>query len=196
MLICEVYVLLPLFHNFACFIADEYSTAFDDVWLFVSAVAGPAASSMPNHRLRKILGDWTGTAASCPALGNEALFTTFVLYALAGCVIRDEGLLNLSHCFDAQVSLWPYYASFPFKHFDQLHLSHPLAYFRTEWPWLHRMDNINWAMSHLKYMTNCPWNRVMEKTIVFYCTTQPPTILQKRFLRGVLQILTVIFPGT
>ena len=60
---------------------------------------------MPNHRLRRILGDWTGTAGSCLALGNQALFTAFVLSALTAYVIRDVGLLNLSHCFNFQVSL-------------------------------------------------------------------------------------------
>ena len=71
----------------------------------ISSVADPAASSMRNHRLRRILRDWTGTAASYIVLANEALFNTFLLYALTGYVSRDGSMHDLGHCFNVQVSL-------------------------------------------------------------------------------------------
>lgn len=54
---------------------------------------------MRYHRLRRMLRvrDWTKTAASLLVLASEALFTTFVLYALNGydqTVIRDKSMLN------------------------------------------------------------------------------------------------------
>ena len=63
---------------------------------------------MGHHRLRRILRirDWTNTAVSLLGLANEALFTTFVLYALTGhgqTVIKDESRLNQS--FIVQVSV-------------------------------------------------------------------------------------------
>ena len=63
---------------------------------------------MRHHRLRRILRirDWTITAVALLGLANEALFTTFVLYALTGygqTVIKDESRLNQS--FIVQVSV-------------------------------------------------------------------------------------------
>ena len=70
-----------------------------------SDIISSAASSMQNHVLRRILRDWTGTAASYIVLANEALFNTFLLYALTGYVSRDGSMHDLSHCFNVQVSL-------------------------------------------------------------------------------------------
>ena len=152
---------------------------------------------MRYHRLRRMLRvrDWTKTAASLLVLASEALFTTFVLYALNGydqTVIRDKSMLNQR--FYVQVSLWTCCISFTNQQFDEVHILLELAQVLTEWP--HRMDKLNPAISLLKYMISCPWRRVVKETTDPYLTTQPLTILKRCFLHGVLRTGTVIFPGT